>query len=236
MSYKEYMEANAQPSVDVEAAVDSKLQQLQQQSEVAATVAPTTRSTRSRSRAGVNAEPATVRVTRARQQVPKFATAGPAAQQTAPRDTADPADIAATDKAGPAKASNPYDYIPEEAETAAAVTPPAATAASKPASRRSAVGGEADPDAKRAAAVNRAQAIVDAKLAAIGVAASTAVRAGGRTAARAAQPGEQAYSQNGEGGQLSITPHICQQATFTSMLVQGSKPQTFEGDNNGPIM
>jgi hypothetical protein len=39
---------------------------------------------------------------------------------------------------------------------------------------------------------------VNARLAEIGLAASTAVRGGGRTTMRAAQPGEACFSMNGE--------------------------------------
>jgi hypothetical protein len=67
-------------------------------------------------------------------------------------------------------------------------------------SRQGAAAAAAGPgaDARRAAAELRAKEKVDARLAAIGLAASTAVRGGGRTAMRAAQPGEACFSKNGE--------------------------------------
>lgn len=69
-----------------------------------------------------------------------------------------------------------------------------------------AAGPGADAEARRAAAEMRAKEKVDARLAAIGLAASTAVRGGGRTAMRAAQPGEACFSKNGS--PLSIHPNI----------------------------
>jgi hypothetical protein len=61
-----------------------------------------------------------------------------------------------------------------------------------------AAGPAVDAEARRAAAEIRAKERIDARLAEIGLAASTAVRGGGRTALRAAQPGEACFSKNGK--------------------------------------
>jgi len=75
MSYKEYMASHsftATATAAAEAAVNSKLEQMELQSSAAATAGRTTRSLRSRTRAATTGEPQTVRATRARQPVPKF--------------------------------------------------------------------------------------------------------------------------------------------------------------------
>lgn len=200
MKHNDYAETNPQLAADAAAAaVDSKLAHAQQQSESLATAAPSTRSTRSRARAGA-AEPATVRVTRARQPVPKFAAPEvPASSALIAVESAGSDGGVASGKSTAAPAEAVFGvHLPSSA--AEAGTPPAAaqqSAASGPATVTTQPADTA-PDARHAGVKDRAQARVDARLAAIGVAASTAARAGGRTAQRTAQPGEQAYSRNGK--------------------------------------
>ncbi|KAF8072417.1 SRK2E [Scenedesmus sp. PABB004] len=191
MRYAEHAAAAAPARGDEDAAaaaVDSKLGALQAASEAAATAAPTTRSLRSRARAATAAEPRTVRATRARQPVPKFA-APPAAGDG--------------EEEGGAPASPPAAQRPA-APAGGDATPgaPGAAAAAAPAQAAAEPGGGGDD-----AAHLRAQAKVDARLAAIGLAAGAATAArGGRTALRAPQPGEAFFSQNGS--PLSMHPNV----------------------------
>lgn len=192
MSYKEYMAAQQQDSTAVPdaaaALVDSKLVAVQQQSVAAATAAPTTRSLRSRARAATAAvaEPRTTRSTRSRQAV---AAAAPKPAVDAAGELQETADHAGL-QSQPCVDSPP--------QPAAAGSEVAAAAAAAP---------TADADAKRTAALDRAQAKVDAKLAALGLAAAgTAARGAARTVQRAAKPGEACFSKNGS--PLSIHPNI----------------------------
>lgn len=169
--------------------MDSKLEAAQQQSAAAATAAPTTRSLRSRARSATAAaaEPRTTRSTRSRQAVPA---AAPEPEPMAPAAAA-----AAEDISAPAQAQLQTLMAvdsPARPAAAAAAQAPAAAAAKAPGAAGQPA---ADAEARRAAA----QAKVDAKLAALGLAAAgTAARGADRTVLRQPKPGETFFSKNGE--------------------------------------
>lgn len=207
MRLKEYLasqqqlqeDSNAGPSAAAAAArvVDSKLEAVQQESVSAATAAPTTRSLRSRARsataaAAATAEPRTTRSGRSRTALPAAVPEdAPLSQAAAASGVAACAGGASVSVAAGRSQLETLAGVDSPAQPQQQPPPPAAPAA---AATKAAAAGEAAA-AKRAAA----QAKVDAKLAAIGLAAAgTAARGADRTVLRQPKPGETFFSKNGE--------------------------------------
>ena len=223
MPYKDYQDSltSHQPTTDANAAavqkVEGLLKEAQAQSVAAATVAPSTRSLRSRSRsaAPTATEPATTRVTRTnrgRQPVPKFtepptlppcpedapaAVAAGVGAATTSMDASSEHQPAAAASSG--LAQSPKASIPAVAaigQKASTSTAAAVAAAGDGGTTTASAGGPLKPVDENVmlSAAARAQARIDAKLAAIG----STITTGAKTNIRKAQPGEAFFSRNGK--------------------------------------